>query len=207
MLEFSLSPSSAFAGALAPAAGALDSQALFVAETVGLGAAAVMARKAEIAALYARLGELCGVAVPLGPRCAARDGVTVIATGPGTLLILKTGAGPLWANALGGQLAGLASVSDQSSAYGFVELSGSWARDLLQRGLAIDLDPSVFGPGAAAVSTIAHIGAVVWTTDGARFHLTIPRSLAASFCAWLAFAARALDHAGPTEPPLEGTPS
>ena len=42
-----------------------------------------------------------------------------------------------------------------------IRLGGPSARDVLSRNFAIDLDPSVFGPGSFASSSLAHVGAML----------------------------------------------
>jgi sarcosine oxidase subunit gamma len=92
--------------------------------------------------------------------------------------------------ALAGDLAatlkGLASVSDQSDGRAILRISGSRARDVLAKGLPIDLHPSVFGPGSAATSVIALMGVTLWQVDDApTYDLAVFRSLAGSFWTWL----------------------
>jgi sarcosine oxidase subunit gamma len=80
----------------------------------------------------------------------------------------------------------LASVSDQSSGYAVLRVTGPTARHLLSRGAFIDFHPSVFGPGSAAVTTIAHIGVVLWQLDDApTYDVALFRSYAESFWHWI----------------------
>lgn len=56
--------------------------------------------------------------------------------------------------------------------------------------MLIDLHPSVFGPGSAAVTSIAHIGVCLWHAgDHAAYELVVSRSFAESFWDWLLGAA------------------
>jgi heterotetrameric sarcosine oxidase gamma subunit len=54
----------------------------------------------------------------------------------------------------------------------------------------IDLHPAAFPPGAAAMTSIAHIGVHLWRLDAhandrdAVFDILIARSMAASFWSW-----------------------
>lgn len=134
-------------------------------ERTGLGLATVMARK--------------GVD-PEAIRAAA--GVCLRPTGPATWLAVSDAPD----ETLSERLTGLASVSDQSGGYVVYSLKGPAARALLQRGVFIDLDPSVFGPGSVSVTMIAHMGVIVWrpeTEDG--FELALFRSFAQSFLRWV----------------------
>lgn len=139
-------------------------------ERTGLALATVMARKgADHAAI--RFAASC----------------ELIPAGPGTWLAEGE------ADVLGERLAGLACVSDQSGGYVVLRFTGPSARALLQKGVAIDLDPSVFGPGSAAVTVIAHIGVILRQVDTApTYDLALFRSFAGSFRHWVATAAQGL---------------
>lgn len=139
-----------------------------VTERTGLALATVMARKAADHAAI-----------------TAAAGCPMIPTGPGTWLAQGD------ADALGERLAGLAWVSDQSGGYVVLRFTGPAARTLLQKGVAIDLDPSAFGAGSAAVTVIAHIGVILWRADDA-YDVAIFRSLAGSFRHWIDAAAKGL---------------
>jgi methylglutamate dehydrogenase subunit D len=82
-------------------------------------------------------------------------------------------------------VSGLASVSDRSSGYAALRMTGSAARDLLSRGAFIDFHPSVFRPGSAAVTTIAHIGVTLWGGDAPTYDAALFRSYAAGFWHWI----------------------
>ncbi len=58
-------------------------------------------------------------------------------------------------------------MSNQSDARAALRLSGPHVRDMLAKGCMIDLHPSVFPPGAAAMTSIAHIGVHLWRLDNA----------------------------------------
>jgi sarcosine oxidase subunit gamma len=65
-------------------------------------------------------------------------------------------------------------------------VSGPHAREVLAKGLPIDLHPSVFGSGSAATSTISLMGVQLWQVDDApTFDMAIFRSVSASFWRWL----------------------
>lgn len=83
----------------------------------------------------------------------------------------------------------VAAVTDQSDARAIVRVSGRHAREALSKGLAIDLHPSAFHAGRAAVTSIAHVGAQVWQRDDApTYDLAVARSFAGSFWGWLGHA-------------------
>lgn len=163
---------------------------LTLSSIAGLGIATVMARRGVSADA---LGATLGHAAPDGPAAVRSGSRTMVGTGPGTWLVLEEGAAGDFAERLADCLAGLAGVSDQSSSYMVHALSGPSARALLQRGLAIDLDPSAFAPGAAAVSQIGHIGVVLWQVGAAPdFRIAVWRSYAESFRRWIEMTAASL---------------
>lgn len=158
---------------------------LRIAEQLGCGLATVMSRGQD-AALMARIAEEFGVELPSGPVRAARRGIAFVGIGPGTWLACSEGADHNWASNFTTSLSGLASVSDQSSGYAVLRIAGPAARDLLSRGAYIDFHPSVFAPGSAAVTTIAHIGVMLWQLDDApSYDVALFRSYAASFWHWI----------------------
>jgi methylglutamate dehydrogenase subunit D len=143
-----------------------------------LGIAAVAARKGVD---LARIG------------AAAGEGPSLLGVGPGAWLAVEEDAQPDFADRLQQDLAGLASVSDQSSAYAVLRLSGPGARTVLQRGASIDFHSDVFRVGSVAVTVIAHIGVVIWQVDDApTYDVFVFRSFAESFRHWLDETAAAL---------------
>ena len=86
-----------------------------------------------------------------------------------------------------------AAVSDQSHARAALRVSGARVREVLAKGSMVDLHPSVFPVGAAALTRFAHMGVQLWRTgdgpDGAIFEILIARSMAGSFWSWFAASA------------------
>jgi sarcosine oxidase subunit gamma len=84
------------------------------------------------------------------------------------------------------RLAGLASISDQSGGRTVIRVSGPRARDVLAKGLPIDLDPRAFPLGSAATSVIALMGVQLWQTEDTRsYDIAMFRSVSQSFWRWL----------------------
>jgi sarcosine oxidase subunit gamma len=82
--------------------------------------------------------------------------------------------------------AGLASVCDQSDGRCVIRISGPSARDVLAKGIPLDLHPRVFGPGQAAVTLAAHIGVHIWQIDDMpTYEIAVFRGFAGSFWHWL----------------------
>ena len=165
---------------------------LRVEERLHSGMATVMSR-GDDRALVARIRDAFGIALPSGPQRVSNGDQAFIGIGPGVWLAMFGKAGPLMASELASSLAGLASVADQTSAYAVLRLTGNVANEVLSRGAFIDFDPSVFGPGYAAVTTISHIGVLIWQIDDApTFEVALFSSYADSFWHWMTTACGAL---------------
>lgn len=158
-----------------------------IGERTDLGLATVMVRKGRQGDLAAAVERAYGVALPAGSRLAAGRKADFIGTGPGQWFVvsetLRNGA---LARDLAENLRGLASISDQSDGRAVVRISGPKARDVLAKGLPIDLDPRVFMPGDAATSLISYIGVQLWLVDGTpTYDIAVFRGFAESFWGWL----------------------
>lgn len=175
----------AFADQLARLPSAHVNSELRIMEHLGLGLATLMSRGDE-AALTSRIAEQFGIDLPSGATRSARAGTAFVGIGPGTWLACREASHPNWASGLAATVSGLASVSDQSGGYAVLRVTGPAARDLLSRGAFIDFHPSVFGPGSAAVTTIAHIGVMLWQLDDApTYDVALFGSFAESFWHWI----------------------
>lgn len=146
--------------------------------------ATIIARKGVAAD---RIGRVLGLDAPTSPlRSIGRSGLSLIGTGPGTWLAYVDGVSQFSVEELRRRLYGIASVSDQSSAYVVLRLSGQDARNVLQSGMPIDLHQDVFGPGAVATTVISHMGVIVWQLDDQpTYELATARSLSDSIRRWL----------------------
>jgi methylglutamate dehydrogenase subunit D len=157
---------------------------LSVVERNGLGLAVIQARKGVDAGM---IGDVLGVAAPTGPSRAGDEQLTLIGLGTGAWLAVCGKPAGDWPERLGQQLTGLASVTDQSSAYCMLRLTGADAAELLQRGISIDLHRESFGAQSAAATVMEAIGVIVWRFDAeAGFELAVPRSYVSSVRHWIA---------------------
>lgn len=143
------------------------------------------------AALAAEVQALCGL--PLAGACEAvfAAGHALVWSGPDQwLLVAQERAG--FAGTLS-SLSAHAAVADQSQSRAVLRLSGPRVRDVLAKGVMLDLHHSVFPPGRAAATSIAHIGVNLWRREddagGAVLEIAVPRSMAGSFWSWLAASA------------------
>jgi len=170
---------------------------VILAERTGLGLATVAVRKAQDDGLKAAVREAYGLDLPDGPTLAQGKDVLFIGTGPGQwLAVSATLQNEALAEDLADRLNGLASISDQSSGRAVIRVSGPRAREILAKGLAIDLDPRVFGPGNAATSTISLMGVLVWRDGEAEsYDIALFRSVAGSFWTWLTASAAPVGYA------------
>ena len=160
---------------------------LVITELTGLGLATVACRKGQAAALSAAVRNAYGVDLPASSRVAQGAAVRFIGYGPGQWLAVSEAlANEALASELAAKLQGLASVSDQSGGRTVLRVSGNRARDVLAKGLPLDLDPRAFPLGSAATSAISHIGVQLWQADDTRsYDIAIFRSLSESFWRWL----------------------
>ena len=164
---------------------------IVISERIGLGLATVAARKGKTDALNQAVASAYGVDLPTSSRVAQGSQVSFVGYGPGQwLAVSESLANGALARDLSAKLAGLASISDQSGGRTVLRLSGPHARDVLAKGLPIDLDPRAFPLGSAATSAISHMGVQLWQLDDTRsYDLAIFRSVSESFWSWLSASA------------------
>jgi heterotetrameric sarcosine oxidase gamma subunit len=155
-------------------------------ERVGLGMATVILRRGKSSALLQQVKRRFGIELVDAPIRQRSDGTSFIGTGTGKWLAVFEQPSANFMESLQLELEGLASVVDQSHAFGVLRLSGSALLTALEKGVQIDLSPDAFPPGSAAVTNIAHIGVILWKVDDApTFDIAVTRSVAGSFCHWL----------------------
>jgi sarcosine oxidase subunit gamma len=184
-----LRPVSALAGIAVPGrfGKAEGEPGVVISERVGLGLATVACRKGQADSLKAAIANVYGVELPDSSRAAKGPKVGFVGTGPGQWLAMSEGLGAeALARDLAQRLAGLASISDQSGGRTVIRVSGPRARDVLAKGLPIDLDPRAFPLGSAATSVIALMGVQLWQTEDTRsYDIAMFRSVSQSFWRWL----------------------
>jgi heterotetrameric sarcosine oxidase gamma subunit len=185
----SLRPISALAGLAVPGrfGKAKAEPGVIIEERVGLGLATVAARKGQAEALQGAVAAAYGVDLPDRSRVAQGSQVSFVGYGPGQwLAVSKSLSNEALARDLAQRLAGLASISDQSGGRTVLRVSGPRVREVLAKGLPIDLDPRAFPLGSAATSTISLMGVQLWQIDDTHsYDIAVFRSLSASFWRWL----------------------
>lgn len=142
----------------------------------------------------AAIQQMLGVQLPLTPNTTAAGQELLAAwLGPDEWLLLTEHHQPDALvkdiqTALNGHVA---SVVDTSAGQTVIRLSGPSALDVLARGCALDLHPSVFPPGACAQTLLARAQALLIAVDDTpTFDIIVRRSFAPYVAAWLKDSAR-----------------
>ena len=158
-----------------------------ISERVGLGLATVAARKGQAEALKAAVASVYSVQLPGNSRVVEGATISFIGYGPGQwFAVSESLADEALARELKDKLKALASISDQSGGRTVLRISGRRARDVVAKGLPIDLDPRAFPLGSAATSAVSHMGVQFWQTGDTRsYDIAVFRSLSESFWRWL----------------------
>ena len=147
--------------------------------------ASVVARRDQRDALGRKVAERYGLQLPDGPRRSTAGSVTFAGVAPGQWVASTEGAAD-FVTGVRSDLGSLAAVADQSDSRLVVRLSGPRVRDVLVKGLAVDLHPRAFKLGDVAVTLVAHIGVQIDMLDDApTYQLAAARSMAGSFWSWL----------------------
>ncbi len=160
---------------------------VIISERTGLGIASVMARKGLAHAVSETAAISFGAALPLTPRREEGRGIAFIWAGPERwLAIAPRRASEDLADTLAGAFSGLASVAAQGDGRAVIRIAGPRARDVLAKGLPIDLHERAFKPGDTAVTGAAHIELHIWQLDDSpSYELSVFRGFAQSFWQWL----------------------
>jgi methylglutamate dehydrogenase subunit D len=149
--------------------------------------ASFAAAKGKTDALKAAILKAYGVQLPETPERVHGKDIAFIWYGPEQwLAVAERGEKRDIEQELKPLLAGLASVVDQSDGRAVVQISGPHARDVLAKGLPIDLHPRAFKANGVAITHASHIGIILWQTDAApTYEIAMFRSFADSFTHWL----------------------
>ncbi len=151
--------------------------------------ASMIARPGQTATLSAAAERAFGAPLPLAPRFASGRGVSFIWSGPGHWLVESSSAA-ISMGVLLTSCAGLASVFEQTDSRVVLEVSGPRVRDVLAKGMPIDLHPASFQIGYVALTSASHVGVQLWQTAADPvYRIALPRSFFGSFWHWLAASA------------------
>jgi heterotetrameric sarcosine oxidase gamma subunit len=165
-------------------AGALG---LTIVERIDMAFASVIVKQGKREALAAAVETAFGVALPKGARRAGKGAVTFAGIGPNQWMASAEGGdAPGFAARLRARLGPFAAVTDQSDARLVLHLSGPHVRDVLAKGVPIDLHAKAFKPGDVATTLVAYIGVQIdMLDDSPAYLLTAPRSTTGSLWSWL----------------------
>jgi heterotetrameric sarcosine oxidase gamma subunit len=155
-------------------------------ERVGLGLATVMLRRGKSCEFVQQVKRRFGIELADAPMRYGYERISLVGIGPGKWLAVFEAPTANFIEDLQLDLDGIASVADQSHAFGVLRLSGPALLATLEKGIQIDLSADAFPTGRAAVTNIAHLSAYLWKVDDApTFDLAVARSVTGSFCHWL----------------------
>ena len=188
MVSFAQSERSALHGLALPGRyGHRGTTGLLIEERIDLALASVVAKRGKRFALVNAVNTAFGVALPDAPRRATRGAVTFAGTGPDQWIASAEGSEAAgFAAKVRARIGPFAAVSDQSDARLVLLLSGPCVRDVLAKGVPVDLHPKAFKPGDVATTLVAYIGVQIDMLDEApTYQFSTPRSTAGSFWSWL----------------------
>jgi sarcosine oxidase subunit gamma len=138
-----------------------------------------------------RIGSHLGADLPPPNTVAGAGDRSLLWLGPDEWLVTEPDADAvavldLLATALDGDPGSLVDVSAHRTT---VAVRGADARDLLEKGCAIDLHPRAFAPGRCAQTTLGRTLVVVWHVGDEEYRLLVGSSFAGYLADWLVDAA------------------
>jgi heterotetrameric sarcosine oxidase gamma subunit len=155
-----------------------------------LALASVIVRRGRHAELAARVAETFNVDLPMTPGHVGNDRISFVWAGSGQWLGVSENAAPdIFEKDLRRDLAGVASVINQSDGRTVARISGPMVRETLAKGVPIDLDPVSFARGETALTRAGHINVQFWQLDIGTYEFVFFRSFAVAFFEWLIEAA------------------
>jgi sarcosine oxidase subunit gamma len=192
MVSFAQQERSALHGLAAPGHhGRAGATGLIVEEHTDLAFASVIMKRGKRATLVSAVDTAFGVALPASPRRATAGLVTFAGTGRDQWMASAEGAEAVgFAAKLRARIGPFAVVADQSDARLVLRLSGPRVRDVLAKGVPVDLHPKAFKPGDVASTLVAYVGVQIDMLDDApTYQLMTPRSTAGTLWSWLSASA------------------
>ena len=166
------------------------SPGLVLQELTQFALASVIARKGQTTQAVGAAQRACGASPPSTPTIAAGSDIAFVWSGPGHWLALGTQTTESFEARLGTVFGTHASVFDQSGSRVLLELRGPRVRDVLAKGVSIDLHPRAFRTGDVAVTTASHLAVHLWqVADEPVYRLLVVRTWFDSLWRWLAASA------------------
>jgi len=149
--------------------------------------ASVAARRDKADSAAACLAQRFGLDPPRAPRYATSGGICLAWSGPDQWMAhAEASVVPDLADRLQVALAGLASVTDQTDGWASLRLSGARTREVLAKGLALDVHPRVFRSGDVALGQIEGMPIrLLQVHEAPVYEIMAYRSMARCFFEWL----------------------
>jgi methylglutamate dehydrogenase subunit D len=160
-------------------------------ERRGVSLATVMVRNGKYGELSDALNRAFGLELPAPGRRLSNGSLALTWSSPGQWLARAERTDrSAFEIRLRSALSSVASISNQSDGRTILRIAGAGARDVLAKGVPIDLHPTVFGPGQTASTVVAHINCHFWQLDNTpTFEFAVFRSFALEFWKFLTEAA------------------
>ncbi len=138
----------------------------------------------RIVCIESMVKQTYGLVLPSAGRFSVLGDLTCVWAGPGRWLFESDDS--LLLDQLRADLGAQVSVVDQSCSSLCVDVHGARVRDVLAKGVPIDLHPTVFGVGNVALTLVSHIDVQLrQLSDEPRYRLSVSRSYFDSFWTWL----------------------
>jgi methylglutamate dehydrogenase subunit D len=168
-------------GAVTPSPG------LVIEERTDLALATLIARRNETQNLRRATTTAFGLTLPEGPHVATKNGISFAGIGIGKWLATAEGPAAVdYVSRLREYLTALALIADQSDGRVVLRLSGERVREVLAKGIPLDLHPRKFKTGDMASTMISQMGLQIQQLDDRpTFQLMAFRSFAGSLLSWL----------------------
>ena len=152
--------------------------------------ASLVARRDQTQRLSDAAFAVYGTHLPTTPRAVGGRDVEFIWNGPGAWLVETDAFDRDIEGVLADAFGGLAAICDQSDSRIGLELAGPRVRDVLAKGVPIDLHPDHFRAGDVAMTAVGHVAVQLrQTSDEPRYQLLVARSFFGSLWHWLASSA------------------
>lgn len=189
MVDFNLVPRSALApylkaGIHGPTVGVPGTK---LRELKDFAFVSLTAFKGQNIALSNLVSSKFGIELPKSSKAISNNGVTFIGTAPNQWLVFaEQNIAREFVAALEALTGDVSALVDQSDARAIVELSGNKARDLLAKGVSVDLHPKAFVVGDAATTLAVHLWITLWQTDPSpTYRIAVFRAFGSSLLDWL----------------------
>lgn len=188
MSRFKLVPAPSFGAVDSSAAGGRHARGVTLQERSAVSLCSVVTRRGTGNQLAHRIQEEFKLLLPQTPKYVASGPVSFIWAGAGQWLAMAdNNECSAFEQRLRLSLAETASIVDQSDGRSVIRISGPRARDVLAKGVQIDLHQNEFCQGDVAISAVAYMNVHFWQIDeGPTYEFAVFRSYARAFGEWLA---------------------